>query len=250
MVKQLSFLISIVFLSSCGGDESKEDQLNIACAANMEVAIDSICKVFEQEQNIKCQVNSGASGMLYTQINQGAPFDVFVAADDTYPMMLFNDNLCEKPEVYAKGQLVLVIKNVGRIRSVEEVLLSDEVQKIGIPDSSVAPYGKAAMEALASLKLDELINDKIVWAESVGQVNQFYETHAVDAIFTSYSFVKTPGNNFNHLLIADSLYQPIQQSACVIKKENTQNESAQAFQSFILSEKSQNILLHFGYKMN
>ena len=235
--------LSLLLLTSC----SNENNLNIATSANMQFAMREIVSEFENENDINIQLIVSSSGKLTSQIEQGAPFDIFVAANTKYPTYLDSLGLTTlHPKVYAHGKLGLwTLKEFSPALA---LLTTDTIQKIAIANPKTAPYGKASIDVLKHYHIYEQVKHKLVYGESISQVNQFITTGSVDIGFTAYSVVsntkmKTIGkwtsiNLNNHRQILQ---------AAVVLKGSTNPEEAKAFYNFLFSEIAREILNKYGY---
>lgn len=239
----IHILLSVALIASC----SNESTLNVATSANMQFAMREIVAEFEKGNDIKVELIVTSSGKLTSQIEQGAPFDIFVAANTKYPAYLDSIGLTTSaPRVYAYGKLVLwTLKELTPTLS---VLTTDTIQKIAIANPKTAPYGKASIDVLKHYCIYKRVKHKLVFGESISQVNQFITTGSVDIGFTAYSVVsntkmKTIGkwtsinlNNHGEIL-----------QAAVILKESTNPEEAKVFYNFLFSERAREILNKYGY---
>lgn len=245
MIRGLIFIILFMglFIGCTSEDKPK---ITVATAANMEFAMQEILEEFTKENNVQVEVVIASSGQLSAQIEQGAPFDVFVAANTSYPASLYGKEMVKQPEKYAYGSLVLWTSKDQPIPL--EDLVNGGVEKIAIPNPKMAPYGVAAIEVLERHGLYEKVKDKLVYAESVSQVNHFISTGGVDVGFTAKSVVMTKGVGETGAWVAidPSDYQPIQQDLCVIAASSHQEE-ARLFTKFIQSETGMKILVKYGY---
>ena len=247
-----TLLLLLLGLSACGnGDSLGEDSpvvLKIATAANMQLAMDSITSIFYDVHGIKCEVTSNSSGMLTALIQSGAPFDLLVSANMRYPNELIKSGFGDSVQVYAYGKLALIYPKGKHYASPEELLLSSSTKRIGLADKKTAPYGIAAKSYLKKSGLADKLSDKIVVGESVGQVNQYIKTKAVDAAFTSCSYVRKFQREYQIMEIDQKYYGQIKQGAVILKsgKENHPGESKKFF-DFLFSEECQEILKYFGY---
>jgi len=241
--------IFFFFLFSC--TTTNDEKLTIATAANVQFAMEEIIQVFESETGINCDMVVSSSGKLTAQIQRGAPFDVFVSADMKYPNTLFEKGFAiQKPEIYGFGKLVLwTFKKVDNLSV--DWLNSSEVQHIAIAAPLTAPYGKAATEVLNNFKFFEKIKSKLVYGESISQVNQFILTESAEVGFTAKSVIlssKLKGKGKWTELPSES-YQAIEQGVVVIKNDNAiQLENAQKFYRFLFSKKTKLILEKYGYQ--
>lgn len=241
---KLSPLIFLLVFTSCR--TNPEDSLVIACAANMKAPLDSLAIIFEQETGIPCEITSGSSGMLTTQIMNGAPYDIFISADVNYPTSIYENGNGKKPFVYATGRLVLAVDKRSNYQSLEEALLDPELKRIGIADKRFAPYGSATEEVLVNAGIKEAIKGRVVIGESIGQINQYLTTGAVDAGFTNYSFKVENEDKFDFFEVNPTLFSPIVQAAIVLNSKKKKNLGTK-FKAFLSSENGKEILTYFGY---
>ena len=237
----ISLLLALI--TSC----SNENTLHIATSANMQFAMIEIVSEFEKENDIKTELIVSSSGKLTSQIEQGAPFDIFVAANTKYPAYLDSMGLTTSaPRVYAYGKLGLWM--LKEFPPTLALLTTDTIQKIAIANPKTAPYGKASIDVLKHYRIYEQVKHKLVFGESISQVNQFITTGSVDIGFTAYSIVsntkmKTIGK-WTSINLND--HGEILQAA-VILKESTNPEKAKVFYNFLFSERAREILNKYGY---
>lgn len=243
----LWFLLS--GLSAGCTDTNADSRLRIATAANMQYAMAEIQKAFEAESGIHCDLITGSSGKLTAQITGGAPYDIFVSADMKYPEKLAAENLTlSPPRIYAYGHLILwSLKKDSLI--IPGSLLDENIAHIAVANPQTAPYGLAAMEVLENLGLRNQLESRLVFGESIAQVNQFVTSGAAGIGFTAKSVVFAPGQvgKGNWAEIDQDLYTPIAQGAVIMKGEDDKILSAQRFFDFLFSEKGKQILNNFGY---
>ncbi len=238
--------LSIVFLLGICACTHQKKTLKVAIASNMEVAFQEIVKEFKKEnESIRVDVISTSSGKLFTQIINGAPFDVFISADFDYPEKLIQEKKVRGKVIeYAQGTLILWSKKEIDLSKIDFLL--SQYEKIAIANPETAPYGKAAVEYLKKSGVYEKIKSKLVFAESIGQVNHFVESKVVDFGFTSSSVVA--GKNENWEEINKNDYSPIRQGMCQLI-HSKDNEIAKSLIEFMQSNKAKNILIKFGYKV-
>lgn len=245
--KLLKLVFSLLILAVTTSCQQSSDKLTIATAANMQYAIMALEQAYERQTGTEVEIILGSSGKLTAQIEQGAPYDLFLSADSKYPLFLYEKGLSTAPpKVYAQGELVLwtskEVKNISLAN-----LNTENVKQIAMANPKTAPYGKAAEELLSNLDLEEKLKSKLVFGESIAQVNQFISTKTVDLGFTSKSTViANPEGAW--VSVPDSLYLPILQSFVALKNERGMKAQAQAFTDFLLSEEGQKILNKFGYQ--
>jgi len=245
------FLTLFIFCSACA-KRSDENSITIATAANMQFAIQKLADRFFYQTGIKYELVIASSGKLTAQIKEGAPYDVFVAANKKYPQAIYDVGLSKnKPKIYAYGKLVIWSLD-EKIQPSFDALLNPQVKHIALANPKTAPYGLAAVNALEQKGLYDALKDKLVYGESISQTNQFIISGAAEIGFTALSVVKASEVQIkgNWILVDDSMYNPIEQAAVLINREGQVNESAKAFYEYIFTEQAQEILLEFGYSVD
>jgi molybdate transport system substrate-binding protein len=215
----------------------RADELNVAVAANFYGALQELAPRFEQATGNKLVLSSGSSGQFYTQIKQGAPFDVLLSADSERPKQLEAEGLAVTGSriTYAIGTLVLWSPQSQMVDSEGKVLFNRQYRMIGIADPVTAPYGAAAEQVLKGLGIWEKLNrDKqIAFGENITQAWQFASTGNADMAFVALSQV-TDGKiiSGSYWIPPQSLYTSIDQDAVVIAR-TTKRQTAQAFLSWL-----------------
>jgi len=246
------WLLIIVCIAQClACQQQNSNKLTIATAANMQFAIKALQTAFTAETGIKTEAVISSSGKLTAQIKEGAPYDIFVSADMKYPTYLHQNGFTlSEPKIYAKGNLVLWTMleedlNMG-------LLSKENIKYIAIANPKTAPYGAAAKEVLTHYKLSEKVESKLVFGESIAQVNQFISSQTADIGFTAKSVVLSPKIKSKGQWIAldTNIYTPINQGIALLKTTEKRQKQAQAFYKFLLSAKGKEILTNFGYEVN
>ncbi len=238
------FIFLILFSFSCSDTGEKKTVLKIAVAANVQPALEKIAALFEKEQDIKIEIISASSGKLVSQIYQHAPFDIFLSADMDYPAQLYEKGFTkESPKVYSRGILVIWAKKPELLKNIA----GKEIKKIAIAQPDLAPYGKKAVEYLKEEGIYGKIESKLVFAESISQVNQYILSEVVDIAFTSNSACHIP--EIKEKGIWKTLDKEIPHGLVVLNygQENHPVE-CRLFEEFIFSKKAQDIFKEFGYK--
>ncbi|HXA01277.1 MAG TPA: molybdate ABC transporter substrate-binding protein, partial [Cytophagaceae bacterium] len=189
-MKKLLLVLSIFFLLT--GSKFQENKVTIAVAANAQYPMKEIEKQYEKETGKDIELIIGSSGKLTAQIREGAPFDIFLSADMEYPQTLYKEGLTlSEPKIYAYGSLVLwTLKDIDLLNM--NVLLLPEVKVIAIANPKVAPYGQAAIDVMNHYKLYDKAEPKLVYGESISQVNQYINSKTADIGFTAKSIVLSP----------------------------------------------------------
>ena len=230
-------------------DQTFAQGIKVAVAANLQSVIKALGEDFKQKTGVTIEPIVGASGNLTTQVKNGAPFDVFLSADMSFPQTLFADGFStKKPVVYAQGSLVICSSQDIGFENWERVLLTARIKKIAIANPAIAPYGKAATEVLKLKGVLENVQSKIVTGESISQVNTYITTGVVDVGFTTQALVKDPNNKAKLYwqVIDPKSYSPIEQGM-VLLKHGANNADAQKFYDYMLSPAAKSILERSGY---
>ncbi len=246
MIKKISLglllLVSSVFA----------DKINIAVAANVSYAIGELKAEFNKiYPDIEVHETLTSSGKLTAQIKNGAPYDLFMAANMKYPNALYKDGLAvTRPLIYAQGSLAyLSNKKLDYSKGINLVTQSN-IEKIAIANPKTAPYGKAAVEAMTNGGVYDKIKGNLVYAESISQTVTYALT-ATDVGFIAKSTLysdkmKQYKKGVNWEDVDSKLYTPINQGIVLLKRAEN-NPSAAAFYTFMLSSKAKKILNDYGY---
>jgi molybdate transport system substrate-binding protein len=249
-LRTVSLVLSLSFLESAGcgrANEAREAprEVNVAAAANLRAALDEIARGFESKAGIHVVSTIGATAQLAQQIENGAPVDVFLAADTQHVDQLIAKGLADPPTraIYARGRLVLWAPQRNDIASLRD-LAAPNVGQVGCARPELAPYGAAAIQALKAEGLWKAVEPKLVYGQSISAAKQFADSGNVAAAFTALSLVY--GQKGHYVPIDDGLYAPLDQALCIVK-QSTQQESARKFREFILGDEGRAILTRYGY---
>jgi len=252
MKKLILFAVVIgIFLSSCG--EPKPNVLRLAVASNLQYVINPLVDAFKKTNPRETEIILGSSGKLTTQIINSAPFDVFISADQKYPLELHEKKLTRTaPETYAQGELVLWSLATNEKLDLNILDLS-KIEHFAIPNPEIAPYGKVAVEALKFYGWYDQLEEKLVMGENISQTNQFIISKNAQLGMTALSSVVSEPMKKQGVwttLNPDS-FTPIRQDVVVLKKakERGTEAAATAFVNFLKTEEAQNILRTHGYKI-
>lgn len=219
--------------------------LRVAAAADLEPVLPPILEQFRVATGMRAEATYQASAVLTTQIQNGAPFDLFLSADLGYPKRLIDAGLADAagspdsstPVVYARGTLVLWIRKDTHLPPPSlDLLRSPELKRLAIANPERAPYGRAAVAALTSLKLYDALKPRLVTAENIAQAAQFVDSGNADAGLISLTSALTPrlAANGVYFVIPRDLYPPIEQGA-VIVSSTTQRVAVHKLLDFLLS---------------
>jgi molybdate transport system substrate-binding protein len=227
-------------------------EVRAAVASNFAAPMESIVALFQQESGHTVKVSLGASGKLYSQIKSGAPFDVFLSADEEIPKRLMKENLAVSGSrfVYATGRLVLWSAQPGLVDDKGAVLNKGNFDRLAIANPLFSPYGMAAKETLGKLTMWNSIQRKLDKGNDVTQTYQFAATERDDLAFISLSQVTSDGKvtTGSWWLVPSELHNPIRQSAVLLTSAKDQ-EAATAFLGFLKSEKARAVMRGFGYEL-
>lgn len=239
-----------LFLSSSPKHLWAADLL-VAVSSNFKNAFEDIKTVYEKDMGFTIEAVYASSGKLTTQIQHGAPFDIFLSADWEFPQELYQKGFAlQTPEIYAQGVLVFWSMNGLEIEKGIEVLRESKVNKIALADPKAAPYGKAAMEALNYYDLYQKLKSNLVYGENISQTNQFISIKAVDGGFTSLSTVmsKEMRGQGEWFIIDPKAYSTLEQAGVILKHaEGKRIDMARKLMSLILSNRGQMIIKEHGY---
>ena len=232
-------------------------EVTVAVAANFTAPMQHIAKAFEQDTGHKAQLAFGATGKFYAQIKNGAPFAVLLAADDETPARLEKEGLAIASTrfTYATGRLALWSKSPNLVDDKGEVLRNNNLNKIGIQkialaDPKLAPYGRAAMEVIHKLGVQDNVVPKLVQGESIGQTYQFVSTENAQLGFVALSQISvderiTQGSAW---VVPQSMHAPLKQDA-VLLKVGKDNAAAHALLKYLQGDTAKAIITRYGYAL-
>lgn len=223
------------------------EPLRLAVASNFTSPIKKLAPLFEQETGQKIQLSFGSSGKFFAQIQHGAPFDVFLSADQAKPNKLIAKGLAlqDSQIIYAKGALALWSASFTNIDDVNSTLR--QARKIAIANPKLAPYGKAAEETLKQLGLWSALKSKLVQGENIGQTYQFTYTKNADVGFVALSQVLAGDIKGHYWKVPSQYHSDIKQSAVVLSNSH-QKKQANAFLTFLMRADIQQKIADFGYQ--
>lgn len=240
MIRHYLFFILLVLANSA----AMAAQVKVAVASNFTAPMREIATRFEQATGHQAVVSYGSTGKLYTQIRHGAPFQVFLAADQERPQRIHQAGLGAVPHTYAIGRLVLWSSDPKLIDS-SGVLQGGQFRRIAIANPKTAPYGAGALQILDTLGVKQQLTPKLVRGDNIAQTFQFVTTGNAQLGFVAYSQVARDSNG-SQWLPPQSLYQPLRQDAVLLEK-GSGNPAALAFMDFLLSDEAQGIVSRYGY---
>ncbi len=226
-------------------------EVRAAVAANFTVPMKKIAEMFEADTGHTLKASFGSTGKLYSQIKSEAPFDVFLAADDTTPTKMAKEGLGDPASqfTYAMGKLVLWSKKPGYVDAKGHVLQSG-FGKLAIANPKLAPYGMAAQETLEGMGLWSGVLGRIVMGESITQTMQFADTGNADMAFVALSQTIKDGKPIagSSWVVPKHMYNPIRQDAILLAKPQDK-AAAEALLKYLKSDKAIAVIKSFGYDL-
>jgi len=245
MIRRIVFLL----FATCVALHVEAAQTTIAVAANFTVAARDLIRQFEQTSPHQVKASFASTGKLYAQIEHGAPFEIFLAADARRPMLTEESGTGIQGTrfTYARGKLVLWSNGTATITDGKAYLSGLQYDRLAIANPKTAPYGLAAQQVLEHLQLWDQIQSRLIRGDSITQTYQFVASGNVQAGFIALSQLKgatVPENDY--WLVPDDLYEPIDQQA-ILLRNGEHNPAAIAFMAFLHSSTAKSIIAEFGY---
>jgi len=243
----LALLTTLAFGWACHRTNNQSPEITVAAASDLTDAFEELGREFYATHKIKIVFVFGSTGVLTRQIENGAPMDLFAAANVSYIDQLAQQGLIvsDTRQVYARGRITLWTTADSHLQ-IETVadLARPEVKRIAIANPDHAPYGLAAQQALQSAGVWETVKPKLVYGDNIRQTLQYAETGNVDVALVALSL--SPQSHGRWTLVPEQLHQPIDQALAVIK--TTRNEAAaRAFASFVTGPNGRKILQKYGF---
>jgi molybdate transport system substrate-binding protein len=240
-------LLAMAFLSSCAAHLESPQKLTVAAAGNLTDVFGDVSRAFEAATGVQVILSFGSTSQLAQQIANGAPFDVFAAADTKHidSLVATGRLAAGSRAIYALGQLAMWIPQgqQSRIRELKD-LASERVRYIAMAQPELAPYGEAALEVLQNAGLWESVRGKIVYGTSINMAKQMASSGNADVALTAYSLVlHEPGTVVK---LDPSLYHPIEQAFAITLSSAGRN-AAKQFRTFLLGPEGRAIMTRGGY---
>ena len=243
----LSLVLPILGASS----SAQAAEVSVAVAANFAAPMQQIAAEFEKETGHKVLTSTGATGKFYAQIQNGAPFEVLLSADDETPAKLVKEGaaISGSQFTYAIGKLVLWSAKPGFVDDAGEVLKKGGFKHVALANPKLAPYGAAAVDTMKALGVYDALQPKFVQGENIAQTHQFVVTGNAELGFVALSQVLKGGNiDGSAWIIPGNLYNPIRQDAVLLAKGKDRS-AAIALLNFLKGEAAQTVIKSFGYAL-
>ncbi len=229
---------------------ARAGEVPVAVAANFTAPMQKIAAAFEQDTGHKAVLSFGATGKFYAQIRNGAPFQVFLAADDTTPRRVESEGLGVQGSrfTYAVGRLVLWSPRENYVDGQGEVLRTGDFTHLSIANPKLAPYGLAAVQTLQKLGLSESLKPRLVTGENIAQAYQFVASGNAQLGFVALSQVMEDGRiaRGSAWQVPDAMHEPIRQDA-VLLATGKDNAAAAALMQYLRGDKAREIIRRYGY---
>jgi molybdate transport system substrate-binding protein len=247
-------LLGIVVALLTAAVTAQAQEISIAAAADLKFAMGELSKTFEKQTRTKVNVTYGSSGNFFSQMQNGAPFDLFFSADIEYPGKLEAAGLAEPGTLYeyAIGRIVIWAPADAKADVTKlgwNMLLDARIEKIAIADPEHAPYGRAAVAALQKAGIYEAVKPKLVYGENISQAAQFVQSGNAQAGIVAMSLALSPamrgGKRWD---IPPDMYPPLEQGAIVLKGAR-KKDLAGAFLDFVKSPAGRAILAKYGFEL-
>lgn len=238
-------LIALLVLVLTATSQAQAEELLVAVAANFSPTLERIAQQFEEQTGHAVTLINGATGRHYAQIVNGAPYDLFFAADAEATRLLEEEGRAVEGTraVYAQGRLALWSRQANFVDKEGQVLREGQFRRLAIANPRLAPYGEAAMDVLNALELFDAVEERLVRGENIAQTYQFADSGNAELAFVAYSQVLEAGQNGSFWLVPSSLHRPLLQEALLIKE----SDAGRAFLAFVMQEEAQSLIGNSGY---
>jgi len=246
----LFFRLTLVFCLVVIAPTVFAETVLVAVASNFTKPMTEIAEAFEKATGHSAKLSFGSSGKFVSQLENGAPFEVFLSADDEKPLKLEQAGLAVAGSrfTYALGTLVLWSAKPGYVDDQGQILSKDGFQHLALADPKLAPYGVAALEVLKSLGLQEKLQALLVQGENISQAHQYVSTGNAELGFVALSQVIANGKiaEGSGWIIPADRYAPIRQDT-VLMKTGAKNPAAPALLAYLKSAPALAIMQKYGY---
>lgn len=247
--------MALVLFLTCQILPLRADSLSVAAASDLVYCLEELNAAFRKAHpQVDLKSITGASGTLFAQIQNGAPFDVFLSADVKYPQELIRAGLAEEKSltVYAIGHLVVWTNTAGvDVSAGLAALETPAVKKIALANPEHAPYGRAAQAALETTKLWERVKDRLVFGENIAQTAQFVETGNADAGLVALSLVMSPRlAQVGRWTPIPADAHPRLEQAVVVTKRGANNPLAAEYVGFLRSKEAREVFDRYGFRVS
>jgi len=248
-MKNIRFVVAFILIVLMISNSAFAGEIiSVAVAANFITAFKELAVDFETKTKIKVEGTFSSTGNLYSQITNGAPYDLFLSADEDRSAKLYKDGAADAPFIYAKGQAILwsTNKDFCKAKTWRDALKNEQIKKIAIANTKNAPYGVAAKKALEKVGIWDNLQSKMVNAQDIAQSFQYASTSAVDAGFCAMSATVSPEGKKGCFYVLGEAPDIIH-SACLLKR-TTNRAAVEKFVEFLNSPAAKEIKVKYGYR--
>lgn len=234
---------------------SLAETANVAAASNMQFALQEIAARYQKDSGHSLRLVFGSSGNLYRQISQGAPFQLFLSADEAYVQQLAAaGKTLDEGVLYGLGRIALMAPKGAsltlgdELQGLKAALAEGQIKKFAIANPEHAPYGRAAEQALQHAGLWDALQGKLVLGENIAQAAQFATSGNAQGGIVAYSLALAPGvaERGEFVLIPSAWHQPLRQRMVLLKGASA---SAQAFYQYLQQPAARTIMTQYGFDM-
>jgi len=247
-------IIGVAALGSVWPSVALSEELTIAAASDLNFAFKDLVAEYEKKTGVHVKLSLGSSGNFFSQISNGAPFDLYFSADIRYPQKLGEAGHALPGSLYkyAVGRIVLwtPMESKVDVQKGLDALADPAVKKIAIANPKHAPYGRAAVEAMKYFKVYDRVKDKMVLGENVSQAAQFIESGACDIGIVALSLALAPSMKTagKYWQIPIESHPPLEQGAVILKNAKNK-EAAKQFLEFVRGSEGQEIMRRYGFTL-
>jgi molybdate transport system substrate-binding protein len=248
-------LRALLLLCSLAPSMSMAEAVNVAAASNMQFALQEIAAGYQKDSGHSLRLVFGSSGNLYRQISQGAPFQLFLSADESYVQQLVAaGKTLDEGVLYGLGRIALMapkgssLTAGGELQGLQAALAAGQIKKFAIANPEHAPYGRAAEQALRHVDLWHALQGKLVLGENIAQAAQFATSGNAQGGIVAYSLALAPGvaERGEFALIPSAWHQPLRQRMVLLEGASA---SAQAFYQYLQQPAARAIMAKYGFDM-
>ena len=233
----------------CFSHISWAGSVNIAVAANFATAAKQVGEAFQQQSEYTVVISSGSTGKLFAQIEHGAPYDLFLAADSRRPRLLEQSGKAVRGSrfTYALGRLVLWSSRPGYVDESGSILKKGDFKRLAIANPRLAPYGLAARQVMTRLGVWENLRGRLVQGESIAQTFQFVASGNAALGFVALAQFRAIGGTGSVWQVPKELYQPIRQQVVLLQRAKN-STAANAFWRYLQGSEAQTLIRSMGYE--
>ncbi len=248
-MRHLVLCVLVLFASACSSkkapDNAQAKEVRVAAASDLTRAFTDVGAAFEKKTGIKASFNFGSSGLLAKQIEQGAPFSLYAAANKSFVDQVVKAGKCDPAtaQLYSRGRLVMWAKNGAPAKIAD--LVDPKYKRIGIANPDHAPYGKAAKQALEKAGIYDQIKDRIVLGENISATFTYAKEGSVDVALVALSLATSTDASMYSPVELD-LHDPLEQTMVVCGK-GPEADAARQLAQFIVGDEGRSIMERYGF---